>query len=113
MLCSDLFVLTQICNKNGSEKSSQCQTGAAKHRESLVISYRGWIVSLFSPTQAYFSHAIYCPVCFHGSLKNGGKWVKKQIKKAHQTLDKEIMISKLIKVFKQTLVCACNQTWNV
>lgn len=77
MLCSDLFVLTQICNKNGSEKSSECQTEAVKHRESLVITYRGWIVSLFSPAQAYAAHAMNCPLCFHGSFKKSWEEVFK------------------------------------
>lgn len=51
--------------ENECEKSNECQIQTGKHRESLVISYRAWIVSLFSTTRAYAVYAINCLLCFH------------------------------------------------
>lgn len=51
-----------------------------KHRGSLVITDRGWIVSLFSTTQAYTAHTINCPLCFRGNFKKSWEegWKKKK-----------------------------------
>lgn len=77
-------MLTQIGVQDGFEKSNECQTEAGKHRESLVITYRGWIVSLFATTQAYGAYAINCPLCFHGSFKKSWEEGLKKKKKTSQ-----------------------------
>lgn len=89
MLCN-VFGLTQICKRDASEKFSEYQTEAVEHRGSLVVTYRGWIVSLFSTTQAYTAFTINCLLCFHGSFKK--LWEKSFEKKAHNTMSKEMLI---------------------
>lgn len=74
---------------------SECQAETEEHRESLVGSDRGWIVSLFFTTRTNATCVINVSLCLHGSFKKSWEEALFKKKKKKKLLSKEMLISKL------------------